>query len=315
MWKTIADGGIWRGQMNNRAYDGSEVHIHLTISPYRENGRLIGYLGLSLDRSQQVTLENQLLQANKLMAIGTLGSGLAHELNNPLASILLDAEYLRDEFSEIIASPLAEQGEQAARSIIRCAEKMRRVLEHLLLYAKPESPQSRSTISMGPFLEDCFLFVERHLVGLGIGVELEAAPGLSVIGNRMELESVIHVLLSNSMDAFAGYPGKQKRIKVSATIEEKSELLRIEYKDNAGGIPAEAMPHIFEPFFTTKGGNGSGLGLSLCRHILAAHGGQIECESAGGGTVFRILLPSAGEKAIQAAAPAAGKSGPIPEAD
>ncbi len=296
MWKTISAGNVWRGQMNNRAHDGSEVHIHLTISPIRSEGRIVGYLGISLDRSQQVIIENQLMQANKLMAIGTLGSGLAHELNNPLASILLDAEYLRDECAEIIASPAAEQGEQAARSIIRCAEKMRRVLEHLLLYAKPESPQSRSTISLGPFLEDCFLFVERHLSGLGIEVEIKATPGLFVIGNRMELESVIHVLLSNSMDAFAGIAGKQeKKISISATVDRNTHLLRIEYQDTAGGIPSDVLPHIFEPFYTTKGGGGSGLGLSLCRHILAAHGGQIECSSAKGETIFGILLPVAVE--------------------
>jgi signal transduction histidine kinase len=184
------------------------------------------------------------------------------------------------------------------------------VLEHLLLYAKPESPQSRSTISLGPFLEDCFLFVERHLMGLGIEVELEADPGLFVIGNRMELESVIHVLLSNSMDAFAGSGEKTKRIKVSARVERKSRLLRIEYADNAGGIPAEVLPHIFEPFFTTKGGSGSGLGLSLCRHILATHAGQIECGSAEGETTFRILLPLAVAKdALAEAPPAANPRG------
>ena len=293
MWKTIAGGGIWRGQMNNRASDGSEVYIHLTISPIRDKGNVTGYLGFSLDRAQQVILENQLLNANKLLAVGTLGSGLAHELNNPLASILLDAEHLRDCLADIIASPAAEQAEQAAISIIHSAEKMRRVLEHLLLYARPDAPQARSTISVAPFLQDCFLFVERHLQSLGIEVEIMAEPGLTVVGNRMELESVLHVLLSNSMDAFTGATEKEKRIRVSAEIMPDSPLLRIEYRDNAGGIAPELLPRIFEPFFTTKGPGGSGLGLSLCRHILAAHDGQIECESSGGGTLFRVLLPSA----------------------
>jgi PAS domain S-box-containing protein len=294
MWKTIAAGGIWRGQMNNRARDGSEVFIHLTISPIRRNGVVTGFLGLSLDRAQQVVLEKQLMHANKLMAIGTLGVGLAHELNNPLASILLDAEYLRDIMGEVIACSAADQARQAATSIIQSSEKMRRVLEHLLLYAKPQAPQANSTIAIAPFLEDCFLFVAQHLQGLGIEVELDAEPGLHVVGNRKELESIIHNLLSNSMDAFAASSRKEKRIQIRAAAEAGSALMRIDFKDNAGGIGPEVLPHIFEPFFTTKGGSGSGLGLSLSRHILAAHCGQIECESADGETVFHIILPVSG---------------------
>lgn len=297
MWKTISAGGIWRGQMSNRAFDGSEVFIQLTISPIRRDGKLIGFLGLSLDRAQQVILENQLMHANKLMAIGTLGGGLAHELNNPLASILLDAEYLRDTLDEIIANPAAEQAGQAARSIIANAERMRRVLEHLLLYSKPESPEARSTFALGPFLYDCFLFVEGHLKGLGIEVEIHADPDLHVVGNRMELESVLHVLLSNSLDAFQGREAQGKRIRVDVAAKAGAALMEIEYRDNAGGIAPDVLPHIFNPFFTTKGGGGSGLGLSLSRHIVAGHGGQIECESSGGETLFRILLPVAGEPA------------------
>lgn len=291
MWKTISSGGIWRGQMNNRALDGTEVYIHLTISPIRRNGEVTGFLGLSLDRAQQVILEKQLMHANKLIAIGTLGVGLAHELNNPLASILLDAEYLRDIYGDVIASPAAEQARQAAVSIIQNSEKMRRVLEHLLLYAKPEAPQANSTIAVAPFLDDCFMFVSLHLQSLGIAVEILADQGLYVIGNRKELETIIHILLANSMDAFAESQANAKRIRIMATAESGSALVRIDFRDNAGGISPEVMPHIFEPFFTTKGGSGTGLGLSLSRHILAAHGGQIECESAEGETIFHMVLP------------------------
>jgi PAS domain S-box-containing protein len=147
LWKTIASGVIWRGRMNNLASDGTEVYVHLTISPIREQGAIIGYLGISLDRAQQMILENHLLNDNKLLAIGALGSGLAHELNNPLASILLDAEHLRDCLADIIASPAAAQAEQAAVSIIQCAEKMRHVLEHLLLHSKPDSSQARFALT------------------------------------------------------------------------------------------------------------------------------------------------------------------------
>ncbi len=292
MWKTISAGGVWRGELSNRARDGSEVYIHLTISPIRRKGTILGYMGFSLDRAQQVILEKQLFHANKLMVIGTLGSGIAHELNNPLASILLDAEYLRDRLDEIVGHPAVEQARQASISIIRCAERMRRVLEHLLQYSKPESQEARSTLTVPSLLEDCFMFVEGQLRGQGIEVSLDADPGLSIVGNRSELESVIHNLIANSRDAFEGRSKGEKRIKVSARALPGKGLASIEFEDNAGGVPPEVQPHLFEPFFTTKGAAGSGLGLSLSRHILAAHGGEIHCESARGSTTFRIQLPA-----------------------
>jgi PAS domain S-box-containing protein len=293
MWKAITAGNVWRGELSNRARDGGEVYVHLTISPIMRKGRIVGYMGFSLDRAQQVILEKQLFHANKLMVIGTLGAGIAHELNNPLASILLDAEYLRDRLDEIVGHPAAEQAKQASASIIRCAERMRRVLEHLLTYSKPESLQGRSTIPVPALLEDCFLFVEGHLRGQGIEVVLAADAGLYVVGNRPELESVIQNLIANSRDAFAGLAKGDKRISVTATALPDKGVVRIEFKDNAGGIPVEAQSHLFEPFFTTKGAAGSGLGLSLSRHILAAHSGEIHCESADGCTIFRIQLPMA----------------------
>ncbi|MBW8890049.1 MAG: PAS domain-containing protein [Fibrobacteres bacterium] len=304
MWKTISAGGIWRGELSNRARDGSEVYIHLTISPVRRKGRIVGYMGFSLDRAQQVILEKQLFHANKLMVIGTLGSGIAHEMNNPLASILLDAEYLRDRLDEIVGHPAVEQARQASNSIIRCAERMRRVLEHLLQYSKPESLQARSTITAPSLLEDCFMFVEGQLRGQGIEVSLDADPGLFIVGNRSELESVIHNLIANSRDAFAGQTNSDKRICVSARALPEKGLVSIEFKDNAGGVPPEVQSHLFEPFFTTKGAAGSGLGLSLSRHILAAHGGEIHFESGDGCTTFRILLPASGAGGISLSFPA-----------
>src|SRR5689334_7743259 len=86
MWKCISSGGTWRGNLTNVAKDGSEVFVHLTITPIRENGAIVGYMGFSLDRAQQVMLEKQLFHANKLVVLGTMGAGLAHEPSSSLSS-------------------------------------------------------------------------------------------------------------------------------------------------------------------------------------------------------------------------------------
>lgn len=291
MWTTITSGRVWRGQLTNRAKDGSEVFIHLTISPITRDGQIAGYMGFAIDRAQQVVLERQLFHANKLVVLGTLGAGLAHELNNPLASILLDAEYLKDIHSNP-AKPLNHDSAlAAAESVIRGAERMRRVLEHLLLYSKKESGTGSSAISIRELLDDSFLFIERQLQSRGIEIFIDVKGDPFVNGNRTQLESVIHNLLSNSRDAFA--PGAAgKKISIFATYHEARRIVTIEYVDNAGGIPEPVLGRIFEPFYTTKGGEGTGLGLAISKKIVTDHGGSIHCESANGETRFWIDLPA-----------------------
>jgi PAS domain S-box-containing protein len=292
MWNTISAGNIWRGELTNRATDGSEVHIHLTISPIRREGKIVGYMGFSIDRAQQVMMERQLFHANKLVVLGTLGAGLAHELNNPLASILLDAEYLRDYLKDPNRSEDPAVASSAAESVIRGAERMRRVLEHLLFYSKKDSGTATSTISLRQLLDDSFLFIERQLTSRGIRIDIQVDGEYFVNGNRTQLESVIHNLLGNSRDAFANTNASGKLIRIQSRYLDKEQIVRVEYQDNAGGIESDVLTRIFEPFFTTKGGDGTGLGLAISKQIIAEHGGSIDCESKDGTTRFTILLPA-----------------------
>lgn len=293
MWTTILSGYTWRGNLNNIARDGSEVFVHLTITPVREKGEIVGYMGFSLDRAQQVLLERELFHANKLVVLATMGAGLAHELNNPLASILLDAEYLRDIFATPetpIDWPMASS---AAKSVINGVERMKKVLEHLLMYSRKEGGggQRHSTLTLGQLIEDSFLFLDRQLRSRGIAIELDLESNVFLQGNRTQLESVVHNLLSNSRDAFEGRKG-EKTIRIRARVDDQGKL-NIEYRDNAGGIPDNLLEKVFEPFFTTKKEmEGTGLGLAISRKIIVEHGGTITCETRDGGTTFHIRLPA-----------------------
>ncbi len=291
MWQTISTGHSWRGDLINRARDGSDVHIHLTISPIRRENEIVGYMGFSLDRAQQVMLERQLLHANKLMVLGTLGAGLAHELNNPLASILLDAEYLKEILSHPVNPTDQKPALEAAESVIQGVERMRRVLKHLLQYSKKDLPTEATSISIKELAEDSFLFLERQLVNRGIQLDLQIPEDLWVKGIRTQLESILHNLITNTRDAFANREEEGKYILISGKRNERG-LVEILFEDNAGGISPENMEKIFDPFFTTKDGQmGTGLGLSISRKIVADHGGTIQCESKNSRTRFTILLP------------------------
>jgi PAS domain S-box-containing protein len=292
MWNTINAGKVWRGELTNRAVDGSDIYIHLTISPIRRDGKIIGYMGFSINRAQQVLMERQLFHANKLVVLGTLGAGLAHELNNPLASVLLDAEYLRDYLSDTNRAVDPGVALSAADSVIRGAERMRRVLEHLLFYSKKDTGTVKSTIALRPLFDDSFLFIERQLTTRGIGIQINLDGEYYVLGNRTQLESVIHNLLGNSRDAFFQTTANSKLIGIQTQYLERDQIVRIIYSDNAGGIPSAVLPHIFEPFFTTKGAEGTGLGLAISKQIINEHGGSIDCETEGENTRFIILLPA-----------------------
>jgi PAS domain S-box-containing protein len=291
MWNTIKTGKTWRGELINRAFDGSDIYVHLTITPIRRDEKIVGFMGFSLDRAQQVMLERQLLHANKLMVLGTLGAGIAHEMNNPLASILLDAEYLKDVHLHPSGKVDHANALAAANSVIRGVERMRRVLQHLLLYSKAETTMDSSYLTVQELVEDSFLFLERQFTNRGIEIRLQIEPDLWVQGNRTHLESVIHNLLGNSKDAFEGSTSEKQWISIRATGD-TANCVEITFEDNAGGISKEFMDRIFEPFFTTKPeGKGTGLGLSLSRKIIADHNGSIHCESDRGHTRFRIILP------------------------
>ena len=297
MWQTISSGIPWRGDLVNKARDGSDVHIHLTITPIRREDKIVGYMGFSLDRAQQVMLERQLLHANKLMVLGTLGAGLAHEMNNPLASILLDAEYLKDIHS-VPTQPIDHMAASAAaESVIRGVERMRRVLKHLLQYSKKESPVSeRGNVSIRELVEDAVLFLDRQLMNRGIQLRQEIGEDLWVSGSTTQLESVLHNLITNSRDAFEGRQDEGKYISITAR-RGPEECVVVVCEDNAGGIPSENLERIFEPFFTTKDSQtGTGLGLSLSRKIIHDHGGTMRCESADGYTRFTLVLPGDGAK-------------------
>jgi PAS domain S-box-containing protein len=293
MWATILSGVTWRGNLNNVAKDGSEVFVHLTISPVREKGKIVGYMGFSLDRAQQVLLERELFHANKLVVLATMGAGLAHELNNPLASILLDAEYLRDVFLAPETPIDFSMARSAANSVINGVERMKKVLEHLLIYSRKEGGggQKYSTLTLAQLIEDSFLFLERQLRSRGITIDLDLESDVFLQGNRTQLESVVHNLLANSRDAFEGKKG-EKTIRIQAR-RSREGFLEIEYRDNAGGIPKHLLEKVFEPFFTTKKEmEGTGLGLAISKKIIIEHGGTISCQSENGETIFHIMLPS-----------------------
>lgn len=291
LWNTIKSGKTWKGELYNRTIQGQEIPVYLTIHPLKEGEDTVGYMGFTMDRSQQVDLENQLLHTNRLAVLGTIGAGLAHELNNPLTSISLEAEFLVDELE---AKGMTE-AVTSIKNITMGADRMQRVIKHLLEYIRKGEDKKDELISLTQLHQDAMLFLERQFKSRNIEFSNQIESDLYVRGVRADVESILHNLLTNSRDAFDQNLKDEDSKNIDITFSKLSDLwVEIVYRDNAGGIPPKVRRQIFEPFFTTKGeGKGTGLGLSISRNIVHDMGGSIDCESRDGWSKFTILLPIA----------------------
>ena len=291
LWSVISQDRIWRGKLINKRVDGELLPVHLSIYPIFEEGKKIGYMGFTLDRSQQFELEKQLLQANRLMILGTLGAGMAHELNNPLTSISLEAENLLDLCQE------NEIDKRSAREsievILNGVDRMKRVIDHLLSYVRKGGYNSQDVVSVQELFEDALLFLDRQFRNRNIQITIDQKSPFYILGSRTDLESVLHNLLTNSRDAFSGLPVSDVEKYIHIEIKESEQhRVEIKYTDNAGGIPQAILEKIWQPFFSTKvEGEGTGLGLSITQKIVHEHGGRILCSSQPPTTTFRIILP------------------------
>jgi signal transduction histidine kinase len=234
--------------------------------------------------------QEQLLQTRKIAAIGTLTSGIAHELNNPINNIVLTADALKEDFSHLGQ----EEASGLIQDILTQAERASEIVKGLLDFSRSEHPEFEA-LSIPAVIDDTLKLVRNQLMLSGIQVEKEIPAGLpSISGDRKTLQQVFLNLFINSIQAMPD--GGNLGIRVYNS--EDGHWLKIDVADTGQGIDAHHLPHIFDPFFTTKTvGRGTGLGLSVTYGIVEKHGGHIEAHSQKGqGATFTISLPSQREE-------------------
>jgi two-component system NtrC family sensor kinase len=237
----------------------------------------------------------QLLQAEKLSAIGQLVAGVAHELNNPLTSVIGYAQLLQEEMNDVPPGSTLQATDQLAHDLRRIAEESERaarIVRNLLAFARRQSAaRAEQDIAdlMGRVL--ALRAYEFRLKAIDLHTDFE--PGLPpVLGDGGQLQQALLNLLLNAEQAMRSRP--VRRIDVGARRVPKSGAIEIFITDTGHGIPDENVRRIFDPFFTTREvGEGTGLGLSICYGIVRDHGGAITVESrVEQGTTFRLLLPA-----------------------
>ncbi len=229
--------------------------------------------------------QQQLAQAAKLASIGELAGGMAHEINNPITSILALASHMAAGDN---AGPLNSRGRKNLHLIVRQAERVANLVGGLLTFSR-QSQLHISRVNVGELLETALDLVQYRMKERAIQVHQEIEPGLPAVqGDASRLTEVFVNLLSNAIDAMPN--GGTLRVRVATSPAE--EAVRIEVQDTGQGIAAEHLPRIFDPFFTTKApGRGTGLGLSISHGIIKDHGGEIwACSEPGNGTTLVVSL-------------------------
>ncbi|HMJ58715.1 MAG TPA: PAS domain S-box protein [Gemmatimonadales bacterium] len=262
--------------------DGEGRTISVTYStPQRDEEVLC----LIRDVTDQKMLQEQLIQSEKMSAIGQLVSGVAHELNNPLAGISAFAQLLLAE------KRFPPDQRTAAETIYSEARRASRIVQNLLTFARQHKAE-KGPAAINQVLDDTLELRGYELRVRGIDVRREYDEALpDTMGDAHQLQQVFLNLITNAEQAMERAEGKHHRLTVRTRTD--GDIIRIEVEDTGGGVPANLLERIFNPFFTTKPtGHGTGLGLSISLGIVREHEGRIWAENAPqGGARFIVELP------------------------
>ncbi len=308
LWNTITAGKTWEGEFCNKKKNG-ELYWELTrISPLidTKTGKILNFIALNEDITYEKRLEEELLHAQKMEAIGSLAGGIAHDFNNILTSIIGYVDVMLIKLEE--ENPLRHYLEQ----ILVSADRAASLTQNLLTFARKQ-PTLKRVIDINDVIRQISKMLER-IIGEHISLKTRLSQErLFIYADLLQIEQVLMNLASNAKDAI-----ESKNENGEVTIEtmpftmtydfiskhgfgSPGDYVLIRFSDTGCGIDEKILSRVFEPFFTTKDvGKGTGLGLSIVYGIVKDHRGYVTVESeVNRGTTFNIYLPVTRAEAVE----------------
>ncbi|MGH9432266.1 MAG: ATP-binding protein [Terriglobia bacterium] len=265
-----------------RTADGRELIVNLSVTPLiGKDGQVCGRLLVLNDLTERVSLEDQLVQSEKLSSIGLLAAGVAHEVNTPLAVIASQGQML------LRQTPVESPHHPVLEKIVKQSFRASEIVNNLLKFSRL-SGSERAELDLNKVIQETASLLEPMIRASKIRLNLQLASELpAVYGNFGKLQQVFVNLVLNARDAM---PMGGELLLVT---EHDESVVRAEVCDTGVGIAPDVLNRIFDPFFTTKGsGRGTGLGLAVTYGIISEHAGKIQVKSKPGkGTTFRLEFP------------------------
>jgi PAS domain S-box-containing protein len=276
LWRTIAQGRVWRGEIRNRAKDGSLYWVDTTIVPFlNEAGKPRQYLAIRSDITQRKLAEMQLREQASLAHLGQLAAVVAHEVRNPLAGLRASLQVLDRRVAD-------SRDRDVVAAMIHRIDGLNEKVEDLLLYARPKPPRLQS-VDVGAIAHEAAVSAQVS-TGRAAPLEVSGGSGLRAYADPDMLRAALLNLTMNACQA-AGDAD------VDIQIEAHCKSCAIAVRDRGPGIAMEIADRVFEPFFTTRTG-GTGLGLAIVKRLIELQNGEITLkERPGGGTVAEITVP------------------------
>ena len=278
--------GIKQARDMNRSFD-------LVASPMSQGrGEPSKVLLFMRDVTREKEYQLQFMQAEKMATVGVLAAGVAHEINNPLTSILGFTDGLKRRLPRLedkVETEVLEDMREYVQTIRQEGQRCQEIVQNLLTFSRPKnSPFGQ--VNLRRLVTDCLKIIHYRLKKCPqVSVQLNMDSDLPFVhGDEAQLKQVVLNLLTNALDALSGQGVLRILVK-----REPDSMISLEVEDSGPGISPEYLERVFDPFFTTKPvGEGTGIGLSTCYNIVQAHSGRIYvCSEPEKGSSFRILIP------------------------
>jgi PAS domain S-box-containing protein len=278
LWRTIANGRVWHGEIRNRAKDGHIYWVDTTIVPFlNERGKPDQYIAIRADITARKAAEETLAQQAALARVGQMAAVVAHEVRNPLAGIKGALQVMMSRRGP------GDPELPVMHDIVTRIDALSELINDLMVFARPRAPRF-APLELMPLVHEALAAIRRDPAAAALDITCTGEP-LTILGDVDLIRAAVVNLLLNAVQASAG------RGSVAATVERRGEMAAIEIRDAGPGVPSEIREQVFEPFFTTKA-RGGGLGLPTARRTAELHGGSVKLACpAGGGTVVTLLLP------------------------
>jgi PAS domain S-box-containing protein len=297
MWDALNTGGKWTGRLTNKRKDGGNYHENVSVSSINDDmGRITNLVFVSRDVSEEVKLQDQLIQSQKMEAIGTLAGGIAHEFNNVLFAIMGHVELVMDDVPE--GSRARLNLEKVLNAVERCSD----MVKQILTFSRPKRTKM-IPLDLSPLVKDAINFL-RSTIPTTIEINQRIEPDQkSVLGDTTQIHQLLMNLCLNASQAMENGKGTMS-VELGEVVLDESfaalnpplvpgRYMRLVVADTGCGISPEIEKKIFDPYFTTKEvGKGTGMGLAVVQGIVRNHNGAITVSSdLGKGSIFSVFLP------------------------